>query len=210
MIRVLVADDHAVVRKGLSQIIEETPDIELAAEASAGGDVLSLMREETFDVVVLDINMPGMDGLDALKQVRSEHPNQPILVLSMHPEEHYAVRVLKAGASGYLNKESAPDELVDALRRVSKGKRYVSAGVAEALLDQLDAPPDAPLHAMLSDREFQVLCLLSKGRTVSDIAGDLALSVKTISTYRARILDKMSMRNNAELTRYAIEHHLVY
>lgn len=210
MIRVLVADDHAVVRKGLSQIIEETPDIELAAEAAAAGDVLALMREASFDVLVLDINMPGMDGLDALKQVRSEHPEQAVLVLSMHPEEHYAVRVLKAGASGYLNKESAPDELVNALRRVSEGKRYVSPEVAESLLDYLDLPADAPLHSVLSDREFQVLCLLSKGNTVSRIADELSLSVKTISTYRARILEKMGMNNNSELTRYAIENELVY
>ncbi len=208
MIRVLVADDHAVVRKGLSQILAETSDIELAAEAADGADVLALMRDASFDVVVLDINMPGMDGLDALKQIRSEHPDQAILVLSMHPEEHYAVRVLRAGACGYLNKETAPEEFVEALRRISEGKRYVSPEVAESLIDHLDAPSDAPLHSVLSDREFQVLCLLSKGNTVSKIADNLALSVKTISTYRARILKKMNMNNNAELTRYAIEHEL--
>lgn len=210
MIRVLVADDHAVVRRGLSQIIDEAPGIELAAEAAAGSEVLTLMRQQSFDVVVLDINMPGMDGLDALKQIRSEHPDQAVLVLSMHPEEHYAVRVLRAGARGYLSKESAADELVDALRRVSEGKRYVSPEVAESLLEYIDHPPDAPLHSVLSDREFQVLCLLSQGHTVSQIGEELSLSVKTISTYRARILEKMGMSSNAELTRYAIEHDLVY
>jgi DNA-binding NarL/FixJ family response regulator len=210
MIRVLVADDHAVVRKGLSQIIEEAPGIELAAEAASGAEVLTLMREQSFDIVMLDINMPGMDGLDALKQIRSEHPDQAVLVLSMHAEEHYAVRVLRAGARGYLNKESAADELVEALRRVSEGKRYVSPEVAESLLDYIDQPTDAPLHAVLSDREFQVLCLLSQGLAVSRIGEELSLSVKTISTYRARILEKMGMSSNAELTRYAIENDLVY
>ncbi len=210
MIRVLVADDHAVVRRGLSQIIEETPDIEVAAEAADGAGVLARMREGSYDVVVLDINMPGMDGLDALKQVRAEHPDQVVLVLSVHPEEHYAVRVLKAGAKGYLNKESAPDELVDAVRRVSAGKRYVSPAVAESLLDYMDTPADAPLHSILSDREFQVLCLLSRGNSVSQVAEELSLSVKTISTYRARILEKMRLSNNAELTRYAIENDLVF
>lgn len=210
MIRVLVADDHAVVRRGLAQIISETGDIEVSAEASNGGEVLTLTREEEFDVVVLDINMPGMDGLDTLKQLKSEFPDLSVLVLSMHPEDHYAVRVLKAGASGYLNKDDSPDELVNALRRVAGGGRYVSPEVAESLLTHLDAGKDAPLHAVLSDREFQVLCMISEGKTVGDIADDLALSVKTISTYRSRILEKMNMKSNAELTHYAIKHDLIY
>lgn len=209
MIRVLVADDHAVVRRGLSQIISETEDIEVGAEASNGADVLTLVREKDFDVVVLDINMPGMDGLDTLKQLKSEFPDLHVLVLSMHPEDHYAVRVLKAGSSGYLNKENSPDELVNAIRRVAAGGRYVSPEVAESLLMHLEAGKDAPLHSVLSDREFQVLCMLSEGKTVGEIAEDLSLSVKTISTYRSRVLEKMNMKSNAELTHYAIKHELV-
>lgn len=210
MIRVLVADDHAVVRRGLTHIIDETDDIDVSEEASNGAEVLTLVRKEAFDVVVLDINMPGMDGLDTLKQLKAEFPDLHVLVLSMHPEDHYAVRVLKAGASGYLNKDDSPDELVSAIRRVAGGGRYVSPEVAESLLTHLDAGSDAPLHAALSDREFQVLCMLSEGKTVGDIAEDLSLSVKTISTYRARLLEKMNMKSNAELTHYAIKHDLVY
>lgn len=210
MIRVLVADDHAVVRKGLAHIISETGDISVSAEASNGADVLGLVRDSEFDVVVLDINMPGMDGLDTLKQLKAEFPDLHVLVLSMHPEDHYAVRVLKAGASGYLNKDDSPDELVHAIRRVAGGGRYVSAEVAESLLTHLDAGSDAPLHSVLSDREFQVLCMLSEGKTVGEIAEDLSLSVKTISTYRSRVLEKMNMKSNAELTHYAIKHDLVY
>ncbi len=210
MIRVLVADDHAVVRRGLTHIIAETDDIDVSDEASNGAEVLTLVREGAFDVVVLDINMPGMDGLDTLKQLKAEFPDLHVLVLSMHPEDHYAVRVLKAGASGYLNKDDSPDELVSAIRRVAGGGRYVSPEVAESLLTHLDVGKDAPLHAVLSDREFQVLCMLSEGKTVGDIAEDLSLSVKTISTYRARVLEKMNMKSNAELTHYAIKHDLVY
>lgn len=210
MTRVLVADDHAVVRRGLGQIIAEEVDIEVGAEASNGSEVLSLIDEDDFDAVVLDINMPGMDGLDTLKQLRAIRPDIPVLVLSMHAEEEYAIRVLKAGASGYLNKESAPDELVTAIRRISQGGKYMSSEVAECLLSHINAGGEGPLHANLSDREFQVLCLISSGKTVSEIAEQLALSVKTISTYRARVLDKMNMKNNAELTHYAIKNELVY
>lgn len=210
MTRVLVADDHAVVRRGLGQIIAETIDLEVGAEASNGAEVLSLIENDHFDSVVLDINMPGMDGLDTLKQLRAIRPNLPVLVLSMHAEEEYAIRVLKAGASGYMNKESAPDDLVSALRKISSGGKYMSSEVAESLLAHLNAGGTGPLHANLSDREFQVLCLISSGKTVSEIADQLALSVKTISTYRARILDKMNMKNNAELTHYAIKNELVF
>lgn len=210
MKRVLIADDHAIVRRGLSQIVSETADLEVAAEASNGAEVLSLVESQPFDAVLLDINMPGMDGLDTLKQLQSIKPELPVLVLSMHAEEEYAVRVLKAGASGYMNKDSAPDELVAALRKISSGGRYMTEGVAESLFTHLQAGTEGPLHASLSDREFQVLCLISSGNTVSEIAEQLSLSVKTISTYRARILDKMSMKNNAELTHYAIKNNLVY
>ncbi len=210
MARVLVADDHAVVRKGLGQIIAETIDLEVGAEAANGAEVLALIRDDTFDAVVLDINMPGMDGLDTLKQLRAIRPEMPVLVLSMHSEDEYAIRVLKAGASGYMNKESAPDELVSALRKISSGGKYMSSDVAESLLAHLNSGSNGPLHSNLSDREFQVLCLIASGKTVSEIADQLSLSVKTISTYRARILDKMSMKNNAELTHYAIKNELVY
>lgn len=210
MIRVLVADDHAIVRKGLGQIISETSDLEVADEAANGAEVISLVMDGEYDAVVLDINMPGMDGLDALKQLQSIKPDIPVLVLSMHAEDEYALRVLKAGASGYLNKESAPEELVAAIRKISSGGKYMSSEVAECLLTHLNSGGIGPLHANLSDREFQVLCLLSSGKTVSQIADQLSLSVKTISTYRARILDKMQMKNNAELTHYAIKNNLVY
>ena len=210
MTRVLVADDHAVVRRGLSQIIAETLDLKVVAEASNGAEVLALVEKEDFDAVVLDINMPGMDGLDTLKQLRSIRPSLPVLVLSMHSEEEYALRVLKAGASGYMNKESAPDDLVSALRKISGGGKYVTSDVAESLLFHVTSGSTGPLHSNLSDREFQVLCHIASGKSVSDIAEELSLSVKTISTYRARILEKMNMKNNAELTHYAIKNEIVF
>lgn len=210
MIRVLIADDHAVVRKGLAQIVSETLDIQVAAEAASGPDVLDLTRQKAFDAVVLDLSMPGQSGLDTLKQLKAEHPALPVLVLSMHAEDQYAIRVLKAGAAGYLTKESAPDELVKAIRRVAGGGKYMSPEVAESLLFHLEADTEGPLHATLSDREFQVMRLLASGKTVSEIADQLALSVKTISTYRARVLEKMNMRSNAELTHYAIKNDLIY
>ena len=210
MTRVLVADDHAVVRRGLGQIIAETMDLEVGAEASNGAEVLTLIQDDEFDAVVLDINMPGMDGLDTLKQLRAVRPDMPVLVLSMHSAEEYAIRVLKAGASGYMNKESAADDLVSALRKISSGGKYMSPEVAESLLAHVTSGGNGPLHATLSDREFQVLCLIASGKPVSEIADQLSLSVKTISTYRARILDKMNMKNNAELTHYAIKNELVY
>jgi len=210
MIRVLIADDHAVVRKGLGQIISETLDIQVAAEAASGPEVLDLARRQAFDVVVLDLSMPGQSGLDVLKQLRAEHPALAVLVLSMHAEDQYAIRVLKAGAAGYLTKESAPDELVKAIRRVAGGGKYMSPEVAEALLFHLEADAEGPLHATLSDREFQVMRLLASGKTVSEIADDLSLSVKTISTYRTRVLEKMHMKSNAELTHYAIKNELIY
>lgn len=209
MIRILVADDHAIVRKGLKQIIAETSDMIVAGEASNGIEVLSKVRKNGFDLVLLDISMPGRSGLDILKELRSERPKLPILVLSMHPEEQYAVRVLKSGASGYLTKESAPDELISAIRKVSVGKKYVTPSLAEKLAFDLETDAERPLHELLSDREYQVLCLIASGRTVGEIAEKLALSVKTISTYRSRILEKMNLKNNAELTHYAIRNKLV-
>jgi len=209
MIRILIADDHTIVREGLKQIISETPDMTVADEAIDGHEVLNKALKNDYDVVVLDITMPGINGLDVLKQIKAQKPKLPILVLSVHPEEQYAVRVLRAGASGYLTKESAPDELITAIRKVSVGKKYVSPSLAEKLAFDLEIDHEKPLHETLSDREYQVMCMITSGRTVKDIAEELFLSEKTISTYRARILEKMKMKSNIELTHYAIKHGLV-
>jgi len=209
MIKILIADDHAIVREGLKQIVAETSDMTVADEASNGYEVLDRVRDNEYDVVVLDISMPGGDGLNILKQIRRERPKLSVLVLSMHPEGQYAVRVLKAGAAGYLTKESAPDELVTAIRRVAEGRKYVSSTLAEKLAFDLEHDTMRPLHETLSDREYQVLCMIAAGKRVKEIADELCLSIKTISTYRSRILEKMDMKNNAELTHYAIKEGLV-
>lgn len=209
MIKILIADDHAIVRKGLKQIVSETPDIIVTDEASTGYEVLDKVRGNDYDAVVLDISMPGGDGLNILKQIKKGKPKIPILVLSVHPEDQYAVRALRAGAAGYLTKESAPDELITAIRRVSGGRKYVSSLFAEKLASELESDRERPLYEMLSDREYQVLCMMASGKRVKEIADELCLSVKTISTYRARILEKMRMKSNAELTHYAIKHGLV-
>jgi DNA-binding NarL/FixJ family response regulator len=209
MIRVFIADDHAVVREGLKRIIAETPDLSVACEAVSGPDLMSKIRVNAWDLLLLDISMPGGAGLELLRQVRSDFPRLPVLVLSMHPEEHYAVRSLRAGASGYLTKESAPDQLVAAIRKVSRGGKYVSPSLAEKLVVELGLDSDRPPHEGLSDREFQVLCMIASGKTVKQVSDELALSVKTISTYRTRILEKMKMSSNAELTHYAIRNSLV-
>jgi two-component system invasion response regulator UvrY len=209
MINILIADDHTIVRKGLKQILAETPDMVVADEASNGYEVLEKVRKNNFDVLLLDISMPGKSGLDILKELKAEKPKLPVLVLSMYPEEQYAIRVLRAGASGYLTKESAPDELVVAMRKVAQGKKYVSPSLAEKLAFDLEMDTTKPPHEMLSDREYQFLCMIASGKTVGEIAENLLLSAKTISTYRARILEKMKMKNNAELTHYAIQNRLV-
>jgi two-component system invasion response regulator UvrY len=209
MIRILIADDHAVVRKGLKQIVSETPDMIVAGEASTGYEVLDKVRGNDYDAIVLDISMPGGDGLNILKQLKKEKPKIPILVLSVHPEDQYAVRTLKAGAAGYLTKESAPDDLIAAIRRVSVGRKYVSSLLAEKLALDLEIDRGKQLHEKLSDREYQVLCMMAAGKMAKEIAKDLCLSVKTISTYRSRILEKMRMKNNAQLTHYAIKHGLI-
>lgn len=208
MIRILIADDHAVVRAGLRQIIAETTDMVVTAEASNGQEVLERLLRDDFDVVLLDIAMPGRDGVDTLKQIKNQKPELPVLILSMYPEEQYALRVLKAGASGYMTKESAPEELVEAVRKVSGGEKYVSPTLAERLVSALTLG-DKPLHEKLSDREYQVMCMIAKGKSVTEIAGEMSLSVKTISTYRTRILEKMNIKTNAQLTLYAIENRLV-
>jgi two-component system invasion response regulator UvrY len=209
MIRILIADDHTVVREGLKQIISETPDMSIADEAVNGHEVLNKALKNDYDVVVLDITMPGINGLDVLKQIKAQKSKLPILVLSMHPEEQYAVRVIKAGASGYLTKESASDELVAAIRKVSSGRKYITASLAERMAYNLEIDTEKPLHESLSDREYQVLCMIATGKTVKEISERLFLSGKTVSTYRTRILEKMNMKNNAELTYYAIKHGLV-
>ena len=209
MIKILIADDHAIVREGLKQIVEEAADMVVADEASSGHEVLDKARNNEYDVVVLDISMPGRDGVDILKQLKSQKPHLPILVFSMHPEEQYAIRVLKAGAAGYLTKESASDELLTAIRRVSTGRKYVSSSLAEKLAFNLERDPEKPCHEILSDREYQVMCMIAVGKRIKEIAEELCLSVKTISTYRARILEKMKLKNNSELMHYAIKHRLV-
>ena len=209
MINILIADDHTIVRKGLKQILAETQDMVVAGEASNGFEVMEKVKNNHYDVLLLDISMPGKSGLDILRELKTESPKLPVLVLSMYPEEQYAVRVLRAGASGYLTKESAPDELVVALRKVAQGKKYVSPSLAEKLAVDLEVDASKPVHEMLSDREYQVLCMIASGKTVGEIAEKLSLSAKTISTYRARILEKMNMKNNAELTHYAIQSKLV-
>jgi two-component system invasion response regulator UvrY len=209
MIRALIADDHAVVRQGLRQILQETSDMQVTGEASTGPEALDRARGDSYDVVVLDITMPGRSGFEVLKELRVEQPGLPVLVLSMHAEEQFAVRLLKAGASGYLNKESAPEELVKAIRKVVSGGRYVSPTLAEKLAFEIDAGSDKLAHETLSDREFQVMRMMASGKTVKEIAAELSLSVKTISTYRARILAKMNLHTNAELIHYAITNQLV-
>lgn len=209
MIRILVADDHAVVRNGLKQIVSDTPDMVVAAEASNGQEALNKALEDDYDIVLLDITMPDRSGLDILKEIKSQKPELPVLILSMHPEEQYAVRALKAGAAGYLTKESAPEELIMAMRRVSGGGKYVTSSLAEKLASVLETSAEEPLHQALSDREYQVLCMIASGKRVKQIANELFLSAKTISTYRSRTLRKMNMNNNIELTRYAIQNQLV-
>ncbi|MEL6610973.1 MAG: response regulator transcription factor [Bacteroidota bacterium] len=209
MIRVHIADDHAIVRRGLVDIINEAIDLSVSGEAADGNTLIALLRETGCDVVVLDLSMPGVSGLDLIKHLKGEYPKLPLLVLSAHPEDQYAVRVLRAGASGYLTKESALSDLVRAIRRVASGGRYVTPALAETLLTHLDSEPGQALHEGLSDREYQVLCRIASGKQVSEIADELTLSVKTISTYRSRMLQKMGMKSNAELTRYAIKNGLV-
>jgi two-component system invasion response regulator UvrY len=209
MIKILVADDHPVVRLGLKQLLSDVKDMTVADEATTGQEVLKKIAKNDYDVVLLDISMPGRNGLDILHELRSKKPKLPVLVLSIYPEDQYAVRVLKIGAAGYLTKESVPEELINAIRKVSQGRKYISSTLAEKLAVDLEFDSEKPVHEYLSDREYQVLCLLASGKRLKDIADELDLSIKTISTYRTRILDKMKMKNNAEMIRYALQNKLV-
>jgi len=208
MLKILIADDHPIVRQGLKQIIADTHDMTVADEATDGLEVLAKVRAGDFDLVILDITMPGKDGIDVLTQMKYEKPELPVLIISMHPEEQFAVRALRSGASGYLTKQSAPDELIAAIRKVSGGGRYVSASLAENLAFTVQKLNQLP-HETLSDREYQIMRLIASGKTITEISRELLLSVKTTSTYRTRVLEKMKMRNNAELTLYAIKNQLV-
>jgi DNA-binding NarL/FixJ family response regulator len=209
MKRIIIADDHEIVRAGLKQIIADDPDLSVEGEAGDGQELLEKLRKVKFDLVLLDMKMPGRSGLEILKQLKIEHPSLPVLVLSMHSEEQYAVRTIKAGASGYITKETAPDKLIEAIRRVCSGGKYISQSLAEKLADSISDSQSKPPHEYLTDREFQVMCMIASGKTISEIARELFLSVKTISTYRQRILEKMSMKNNAELTHYMISNDLL-
>ena len=209
MIRILLADDHAIIRDGLRQIFAETGDLQVAGEAASGHEVLARVREADWDILLLDLSMPGKSGLELIKQIKTEKPRLPILVLSMHEPEQYAQRALRAGAAGYLNKDSAAAELVEAVRRVAAGGRYISAALAQLLAEQIGMDAAREPHERLSGREFQVFRLLAAGSTVGEIAERLHLSVNTVSTYRSRVLEKLGAANNAELMRYAAERRLV-
>lgn len=206
---VLIADDHAILRKGLIEILHESFPSLKYFEASNSIEALHITRKETLDLILLDISMPGRSGLETLKQIRADGINTPILILSVQPEDQYAIRVLKAGASGYLNKDSAPEELINAVNLILKGRKYISLNIVDKLAQSLSHPLDKPLYETLSDRELQVLKFIASGKTVSEIGREISLTVNTISTYRARILDKLNLKNNAELTRYALDNSLV-
>jgi len=209
MIKVLVADDHAVVRRGLRQILAETSDILVGGEAKSTPEVRQLVREQRWDVVVLDLNMPGGSGLELLGELHRENPGARVLVLTVYQESQYAVRAIKAGAAGFLTKESAPERLIEAVRKIAGGGRYISPELAETLASMVAGEAQGAPHERLSDREFEVFKMLASGRTVSQVASELTLSVKTVSTHRTRILKKMEMKTNAELTHYAVRNGIV-
>lgn len=208
-VRIIIADDHAIFREGLKQVIETTVDMTVADEASNGQELLQKVQNNDYDMVILDITMPGRNGLDVLVELKNIKPKLPVLVMSMHPEEQFALRAYKSGASGYLTKSSPSTELLDALHKLSLGKKYVSSGLAESLVSGLSDISQNDLQNSLSNREYQVMSLIGSGKTVGKIADELSLSVKTVSTYRAHILRKLNMKNNAEVTRFVIENNLL-
>jgi len=209
VIKILIADDHAIVRQGLRQTVADQSDMTVAGEAQNAQETLKLVREQEWDVVVLDITMPDRSGLDLLTELKQMRPKLPVLILSMHSEEQFAVRALKAKASGYITKQSAPKELIQAIRKVHRGGKYVSPSLAETLAFELGDDTGRAAHEKLSDREYQVMCLLASGKTVKETAVELSLSIKTVSTYRSRLLEKMALENNAQLMRYAMRNRLV-
>lgn len=209
MIKILIADDHAIIRKGLIEIVDDTPDLKVIAEAATGNEALRLIRQQELDVVLLDIAMPGMNGLETLERCKIEKPHLPVLMLSIYPEEHYAGRAFKLGASGYVTKESACHELLIAIRKVAAGGRYISTTLAEKMVDDLGSDHTKPSHHRLSNRELQVMLMIATGKPLRIIADELSLSVKTISTHRTRLLNKLNLSNNAELYRFAHEQRLL-
>jgi two-component system, NarL family, invasion response regulator UvrY len=210
MCKILIADDHAIVRTGLKQIISEADDLKVIAEAASGHEALEKVRANQLDLILLDINLPDKNGLEVLKQIKNENPLARVLILSMHAEDQYGLRALKAGASGYLTKESAPEQLIAALRKVSQGGKYITPSLAEQIVCSFESDFTTPSHEQLSDREYEVMCLIASGKTVREIAEQLFLSIKTISTYRTRLLEKMHLKNNSELTNYAIKNNLIH
>ena len=208
MIRIIIVDDHPVVRRGLKQILQEEPDVKVVGEAESAQEAFKIIRTIDCDAVVLDISLPGASGVEILKQLKYEYKKLPVLILSVHPEEQYAVRVMKAGASGYLTKESAPEELVKAIRKIISGGKYVSSSLAEKLMTDIDAS-GKPRHEKLSDREFEIMRMIARGKAIKKIAEELYLSEKTVSTYRTRLLEKMNMTTNAEIFSYALKNKLI-
>ena len=209
MISVMIADDHAIVRQGLKQILSDTDDIKVTGEAETGFQAIKIARQQDFDVMLLDISLPDRNGIEILKQIKKDKPALAVLMLSMHNEHEFAIRALKAGAAGYLNKQSAPAQLVVAIRQVAAGDKYVSPAVAQELANTINTDADKPLYTTLSDREYQTRCLIAAGKTLSEISTEMFLSPKTVSVYRARLLEKLKLTNNSELIRYAIKNKLV-
>lgn len=209
MINIVIVDDHAILRRGLTQIITECGDMKVVGEAETSAQALRLIREKTCDVMLLDITLPDRNGIETLKLVRKEAPKLQVLMLSSHPENQYAVRALKSGAAGYLTKQSAAAQLVSAIRQVYSGRKYVTAAVAEELANTIDQDTERPPHELLSMREYQTMCMIASGKSLTEMAAQMSLSVKTVSVYRARVLEKMRLKNNAEMTHYAIKNQLV-
>lgn len=210
MIRVMITDDHAIVRQGLKQILSETSDICVTGEAETGFQAIKIVRQHEFDVMLLDISLPDRNGIEILKQIKKDKPGLAIVMLSMHNENEFSIRALKAGASGYLNKQSAPAQLVTAIRQVAAGHKYITPALAEELANAITSgASDQPLHATLSDREYQTLCMIAAGKGLTEISEEMCLSPKTVSVYRARLMEKLKLSNNSELIRYAIKHNLV-
>jgi len=209
MFRILIADDHPIVRKGLVHVLEDSGIVRSIEEAANGQEVLDKVKRSRFDIVLLDISMPGMGGIETLEELKKLYPSLPVLMLSMYPEEEFAVRALKAGAAGYLTKKSASDELTDAIRKISRGQRYISSSLAEFLAVNLTEDTERPLHELLSNRELQVLRMIVKGMSIKEIAGEISRSPKTVSTFRSRILEKLKMKSNAQLIQYAMKNNLI-